>query len=95
MVAGWRDDPDRCGWNAPARARGRRRDGTIQIVSDSLKTAFFASWSPDGEWIVFSGRASKSVDLYVVRADGTDLRQVTDTPMGQLEEAADWAVAAP
>ena len=68
---------------------------TIEIVSTSLKSAFFGSWSPDGEWIVFSGRASKSVDLYIVRVDGTDLRQLTDTPMGQWEEGADWTAAAP
>jgi Tol biopolymer transport system component len=68
---------------------------TIDIVSDSLRTAFFGSWSPDGQWIAFSGRASKSVDLYIVRADGTGLRQVTDTPMGQWEEAADWTAATP
>ena len=68
---------------------------TIEIVSDSLKTAFFGSWSPDGEWIVFSGRASKSVDLYIVRVDGTNLHQVTDTPMGQWEEGADWTADAP
>ena len=68
---------------------------TIEIVSDgSLKTALFASWSPDGEWIVFSGRASKSVDLYIVRVDGTDLHQVTDTPIGLYEDAADWGVPA-
>ena len=67
----------------------------IEIVSDSLKSAFYPSWSPDGEWIVFSGRASKSVDLYIVRVDGTGLRQVTDTPMGQWEEFADWTAATP
>jgi Tol biopolymer transport system component len=69
---------------------------TIEIVSDGgPKTAFFASWSPDGEWIVFSGRASKSVDLYIVRVDGTHLHQVTDTPIGMYEDAADWGVPAP
>ena len=67
----------------------------IEIISDSLKSAFFGSWSPDGNWIVFSGRATKSVDLYIVRVDGTNLQQVTDTPMGQWEEAADWTAAAP
>ena len=66
----------------------------IEIISDSLRSAFFGSWSPDGEWIVFSGRASTSVDLYIVRVDGTNLQQVTDTPMGQWEEAADWTAAA-
>jgi Tol biopolymer transport system component len=68
---------------------------TIEIVSDGgPKTAFFGSWSPDGEWIVFSGRASKSVDLYIVRRDGTDLHQVTDTPIGMYEDAANWGVPA-
>jgi Tol biopolymer transport system component len=63
----------------------------IEIVSDGApKTAFFGSWSPDGEWIVFSGRASKSVDLYIVRSDGTHLHQVTDTPIGKYEDAANW-----
>jgi Tol biopolymer transport system component len=66
----------------------------VVIASDGrLKTAFSASWSPDGEWIVFSGRASKSVDLYIVRADGSYLHQLTDTPIGKWEEAADWTAA--
>jgi hypothetical protein len=30
------------------------------------------------------------VDLYVMRVDDTDLRQVTDTP-GKWEDGADWA----
>ena len=67
----------------------------IEIDSDTLKSAFGGSWSPDGKWIVFSGRATMSVDLWIVRVDGTNLHQVTDTPMGQWEEAADWAAAAP
>ena len=67
----------------------------IEIISDNLNSAFFGSWSPDGEWIVFSGRASKSVDLYIVRADGTNLTQVTNTPIGQWEDGADWAAVAP
>ena len=68
---------------------------TIQILSDDRpKTAFFASWSPDGEWIVFSGRTKNDVDLFIVRVDGTDLHQVTDTP-GKYEDSADWTSAAP
>ena len=68
---------------------------TIEILSDDRpKTAFFASWSPDGEWIVFSGRTSNDVDLFIVRVDGTNLHQVTDTP-GKYEDAAGWTAAAP
>jgi Tol biopolymer transport system component len=33
--------------------------------------------SPDGEWIVFYSRGQPEGDLYLVRADGTGLRQVT------------------
>jgi Tol biopolymer transport system component len=66
----------------------------IEIISDSLKSAFGGSWSPDGKWIVFSGRATMSVDLWIVRVDGTNLHQLTDTPLGQWEEAADWTADA-
>jgi TolB protein len=69
---------------------------TVEIASDgNLTPAFSPSWSPDGEWIVFSARASKSVDLYIVRADGTNLHQVTDTPIGLWEEGADWGTPGP
>jgi len=68
---------------------------TIEISDGGLETALSPSWSPDGEWIVFSGRASKSFDLYIVRVDGTHLHQVTDTPIGMYEDAADWTAAAP
>ena len=67
----------------------------LEIIAGSLRSAFYGSWSPDGEWIVFSGRASKSVDLYIVRVDGTNLHQLTATPMGQWEELADWTAIGP
>jgi Tol biopolymer transport system component len=52
-----------------------------------------AAWSPDGEWIVFTRTYHLNEDLYIVRKDGTDLRQVTNTPT-QDEEFGDWGVAA-
>ncbi|MEW6285093.1 MAG: hypothetical protein AB1509_02600 [Chloroflexota bacterium] len=40
-----------------------------------------ASYSPDGQWIAFnSQRNNDQADLFVMRADGSDLRQITDNP---------------
>lgn len=40
-----------------------------------------ASYSPDGQWIAFNSlRNNDQADLFVMRADGSDLRQITDNP---------------
>jgi WD40-like Beta Propeller Repeat len=52
--------------------------------------AFEPGWSPDGKRLVYSLYLSSTnrQDIYRVRADGTDLRRVTNTP-GSLD-FADW-----
>src|SRR5690606_9579891 len=39
-------------------------------------------FSPDGEWIAYTWRPNPETqkDVFVVRVDGTDRRQLTDTP---------------
>lgn len=60
---------------------------TIEGAPDGF--AYGGGWSPDGAWIVFSLKVGQeNADIYVMRKDGTDLRQVTDTPLD--EEFADW-----
>jgi Tol biopolymer transport system component len=51
-----------------------------------------ATWSPDGGWIAFSARPAggDEPDLFVVRPDGTELRQITSTP-DVAEFMSDWA----
>ncbi len=40
-----------------------------------------AVYSPDGEWIAFNSlRNNNQADLYLIRPNGTDLRQLTDNP---------------
>jgi Tol biopolymer transport system component len=39
-----------------------------------------ASFSDDGQWIVFTSDRSGSADIYRVRMDGRDLKRLTDSP---------------
>lgn len=64
----------------------------LGIVGDNA----FAAWptfSPDGTEIMFSLFRHAPADLYRVRVDGTQLRQVTSTPDNEI--SADWAVVPP
>jgi Tol biopolymer transport system component len=36
------------------------------------------SWSPDGDWVAFESERDSQLDLYVIRADGTGEKQVTN-----------------
>jgi TolB protein len=61
------------------------------------------AWSPDGEWLAFTsarggfkdeaalhaGNAQPYGDIYVMRANGSDVRQLTDTPFE--EGTVTWA----
>jgi Tol biopolymer transport system component len=67
----------------------------IKIDANPPITASRAAWSPDGNWIVFTGIRSTAAgeDLYIVRKDGTNLHQITNTP-GADEEFGAWGVPA-
>lgn len=57
-----------------------RRDNTVLPLTPTIVQAVHASWSPDGEWIVFTGTVEGNDDIYKVRADGRDLQRLTDHP---------------
>ena len=72
-----------------------RRDGTDlkQLTRFPATTEVLsASYSPDGRWIVLSttGRAGLP-DLFVIRPNGTGLRQITRT--AAWDSAPDWGAA--
>ena len=56
----------------------------------------FPSWSPDGERIMFTSNLGGDFELYTVRPDGADLRQLTHAPGNDAHSAwcagGDWVV---
>lgn len=57
------------------------KSGTIdtarRAIFDGSKTFQKATMSPDGDWVAFT-TAGRQEDLFVMRTDGTDVRQLTD-----------------
>src|SRR5205085_1277981 len=47
--------------------------------------AWSPTWSPDNQRIVFSGSVGGITDLFVVNADGSDLKQLTHDKFGDLQ----------
>ena len=46
--------------------------GDRQDLTSTPESEFGATWSPDGEWIVFSRDTGERWELHRIRADGTD-----------------------
>jgi Tol biopolymer transport system component len=76
----------------------RSEDGLVVMDADGRDrrrlvdiSGLFFSWSPDGRKIAFLGRAFGpfAADLYVVNADGSELRNLKSRP--QFDEAPVWS----
>ena len=52
--------------------------GQGEWVTQGSRFASLPNVSGDGEWLVFDSQGAKQDDLFVVRRDGTNLRQLTD-----------------
>jgi LCP family protein required for cell wall assembly len=74
--------------NARLYITGANGAGTHLIPGQPAGANTQAAWSPDGEWIVFRN-AGGSPDLYLIRPDGSDLRQLTDDAADDREP--DWS----
>ena len=56
---------------------GLAEEGKPPVEPLGTPVAFLPEWSPDGEWIAFTD-GEGGADLWIVRRDGTDLRQLTN-----------------
>ncbi|MEO7362042.1 MAG: hypothetical protein ABI120_17050, partial [Gemmatimonadaceae bacterium] len=54
-------------------------------IDFDLDQVLSPSWSPDGQKLVFSGLKHGVSDLYTVKSDGTDLKQLTQDRYGDLQ----------
>jgi TolB protein len=62
--------------------------GAMSFVPHS-DHGFQPAWSPDGDWIAFSRDAGGDAELWLVRADGTDLVQLTNN--ADEDREASWS----
>ena len=65
-------------------AKGGKEVRRIKVPLNGLTTP---SWSPDGQELVFTGYDGGLSDLFVVHADGSDLRRLTRDKYADLQPA--------
>ena len=54
--------------------------GTRRKLETGSDYDTFPSWSPRGDWIVFTSKRDADYELYRIRPDGTGLRRLTRSP---------------
>jgi WD40 repeat protein len=62
-----------------------RKRETVRKFELDLEGITSPTWSPDGARLVFSGNRGGITDLYMVNADGSGLRQLTNDRFGDLQ----------
>jgi Tol biopolymer transport system component len=65
----------------------------LPLDTTGFRCPFQPRWSPDGTRIIFglfteTSPGTEQEGIFTAKADGTDLRQVTDAPIN--DEDADW-----
>jgi Tol biopolymer transport system component len=50
------------------------------VLTQSGSLDYNPSWSPKGDWIVFTSERAGSADLYRIHPDGSGLERLTNDP---------------
>ncbi|MEO8167625.1 MAG: hypothetical protein ABI623_05205, partial [bacterium] len=56
------------------------RSGNDRVVVDSIGINNYASWSPDGRHIAFQGNRGRPTEIYLINADGSGERNLSNDP---------------
>jgi TolB protein len=51
--------------------------GRVRRITQTSETERTSAWSPDGKWIVFSADNDDSSAIWLIRPDGTGLRELS------------------
>ena len=92
-------------WQSGQVAFARQVDGANQVViatspvttNTPINTegeTYAPAWSRDGQWLAFQGTktvGSGESEIFIVRADGSGMRQVTSSPPGSWSRAPTWS----
>ncbi|HET7563510.1 MAG TPA: BamA/TamA family outer membrane protein [Gemmatimonadaceae bacterium] len=62
-----------------------QKQKNVRRIDLPLEGVTSPSWSPDGTQLVFSGSNGGITDLYIVNADGTGFRQLTNDKYGDMQ----------
>ena len=63
-----------------ADADGKNERVLAPHAGAPIATEYSPSWSPDGQWIVYTQERGGSSDIYRIHPDGSGLEQLTDDP---------------
>jgi Tol biopolymer transport system component len=64
-----------------------KKDEEVRRITVPLNGLTTPAWSPDGKQIVFTGYDGGLSDLFIVNADGSDLRRLTNDKYADLQPA--------
>jgi Tol biopolymer transport system component len=84
-------------YNATAQIYTINPDGTDrqQLTFDAPLSKSIGDWSPDGSQLAVTGRnyyaASSDTRIYLMRADGTEITQITDTIPSGIGNSLSWS----